>query len=312
MGDTKQAASLAAVSAEPGPEPKPKPGRSPTTQPSEQLASPLFGTLPPELRAMIFVELFGGRRVHLQFMAHPVRADKAGNRTRWRHGLCEDELATPFSRVIARQHYCLTAARRRVLDVSMLFTCRRALIDGIPVLYQSNIFLIINTGCRRPPVDDIRSLQAKIPKHWPRIQSLEIKWEVASFDRHQASMVPHLLGRDAYEAFWDALADMPALSRLRIALLIPRCRQIDLNPPAMGLRDFYLGPIIRLRSLRVCEVAIPKSYSPIFNSGEWESLMARTEKGQYHISWIDDDSGRLYSGPAVANSHLHQVRASLI
>jgi hypothetical protein len=28
--------------------------------------------------------------------------------------------------VIARSHYCLTAARRRVLDISMLFTCHRA------------------------------------------------------------------------------------------------------------------------------------------------------------------------------------------
>ncbi len=75
---------------------------------------------------MIFTELFGGRRVHLEFMPHPVRADKVGNRRRWRHGVCEDGLDHPFSRVIARKHYCLTAARRRVLDISMLFTCRRA------------------------------------------------------------------------------------------------------------------------------------------------------------------------------------------
>lgn len=99
---------------------------SSTTLPNEQLASPLFGKLPPELRAMIFIEVFGHRRVHLEFMAHPLRADKVGNRRRWRHGLCEDELATPFSRVVAHPHYCLTAARRKVLDISMLFTCRRA------------------------------------------------------------------------------------------------------------------------------------------------------------------------------------------
>jgi hypothetical protein len=101
-------------------------GHTPSTVPDQQLASPLFGKLPPELRALIFTELFGARRVHLEFMPHPVRADRVGNRRRWRHGVCEDEKATPFGRVIARQHYCLTAARRRVLDISALFTCRRA------------------------------------------------------------------------------------------------------------------------------------------------------------------------------------------
>jgi hypothetical protein len=96
------------------------------SQPNDQLGSPLFARLPLELRGMIFTELFGNRRVHLEFMHHPLRADKVGNRRRWRHGICEDEVSTPFERVVARQHYCLTASRRRVLDISMLFTCRRA------------------------------------------------------------------------------------------------------------------------------------------------------------------------------------------
>jgi hypothetical protein len=107
--------------------PDDKAGHSATPPlPNEQLPSPLFGKLPAELRAMIFTEVFGNRRVHLEFMAHPLRADKVGNRRRWRHGLCEDVLATPFGRVIAHPHYCLTAARRKSLDISMLFTCRRA------------------------------------------------------------------------------------------------------------------------------------------------------------------------------------------
>jgi hypothetical protein len=164
-------------------------------------------------------------------------------------------------------------------------------------LYHSNVFLIINTGSRRLPVDDIRSLQAKMPKHWPLIQSLEIKWEVAPFDRNQANMVPHFGGRDAYEAFWDALAEMPALSRLRIALLMPPCPQADLNSPATELRDLYLGPVQRLRSLRTCEVAMPKSYLPAFGAPEWGSVMPRSEKGQYRLSWVDE----VLSGPAMAN-----------
>lgn len=173
-------------------------------------------------------------------------------------------------------------------------------MDGIPVLYHTNVFLVTNSGSRRLPVDDIRSLQAKMPKHWPLIQSLEIKWEVAPFDRNQASMVPHLYGRDAYEAFWDALAEMPTLSRLRIALLMPPCSQIDPNSPPFELRDLYLGPIQRLRSLRMCEVVMPRSYLPAFGANGWEALMGRNSQGQYRISWVDDDSGLVPPGPATA------------
>jgi hypothetical protein len=184
-------------------------------------------------------------------------------------------------------------------------------MESIPILYQRNVFLIINTGGRRLPVDDIRSLQAKMPKHWPLIQSLEIKWEVAPFDRNQASMVPHFGGRDAYEAFWDALAEMPALSRLRIALLMPRCPQADLNPPAFELRDFYLGPVARLRSLRVCEVAMPKSYLPLFGEQGCESFKTRAGGSECRITWVDEDSGRVPSGPAMANV-FHLIPTALI
>ncbi|KAL2162900.1 hypothetical protein VTH06DRAFT_6736 [Thermothelomyces fergusii] len=263
-------------------------GRVPSALPDEQLASPLFAKLPPELRTIIFTELFGGRRLHLEFMPHPVRADKVGNRRRWRHGICEDQIATPFGRVIARQHHCLTAARRRALDVSIMFTCRRALLEGIPVLYHSNVFLIINSGSRRLPVDDIRSLQAKMPKHWPLVQSLEIKWEVAVFDRNQTTMVPHFGGRDAYEAFWDSLAEMRSLSRLRIALLMPPCPLTDSTSPALDMPSLYLGPIQRLRSLQLCEVAMPRSYLSASGQGEWEDLMSRTGKGQRRISCVAD------------------------
>lgn len=95
-------------------------------QHSQQLASPIFGRLPAELRAMVFVEVFGRRRVHMEFMPHPTRADKLGNTRRWRHGICAYEMGCSFDRVIARSHFCLTSARRRLLDTALLLTCWRA------------------------------------------------------------------------------------------------------------------------------------------------------------------------------------------
>jgi hypothetical protein len=171
------------------------------------------------------------------------------------------------------------------------------LAEGIPVLYQSNVFLVINTGSRRRPVDDIRSLQAKIPKHWPLIRWLEIKWDVAAFDRNKANMIPHLWGREAYESLWDALAEMPALSHLRIAVLMPR--YISRSWSFDELRDIYLTPILRVKGLRTCELTMPKSYRPVSGGEEWESFMARSGKGQYHISW-SDDTRPVPSEPALA------------
>lgn len=92
----------------------------------QQLASPIFGKLPAELRALLFTELCGGRRVHVEFMTHPTRCDKVSNRRRWRHGVCEDAVSVPFDRVIARSHLCLIPGRWRPLDISLLLTCRRA------------------------------------------------------------------------------------------------------------------------------------------------------------------------------------------
>ncbi|KAK4100193.1 hypothetical protein N658DRAFT_508129 [Parathielavia hyrcaniae] len=238
------------------------------------MASPLFGKLPAELRAIIFTDLFGNRRVHLEFMAHPTRADKVGNRKRWRHGICEDGVSVPFSRVIAHHHYCLSSARRRALDTSLLWTCRRALLEGVPVLYQSNTFLIVNAGSRRPPVDD-----------------------------NQASMVPHLWSRDAYEAFWDALSEMPALSYLRVAPLMPRCPLAgSAHPPPLALRECYLTPIVRLKRLKVCEIAMPESFRPVIGPEDCSSITQPAEGGQYTMSWVDDDTGRVPVGPAMART----------
>lgn len=175
-----------------------------------------------------------------------------------------------------------------------------SLMEGLPVLYQSNVFLIINSGSRRRPVDDIRSLQAKIPKHWPLIQSLDIKWEVAAFDRNQANMVPHLWGREAYEALWDALADMPALAHLRIALLMPRIIPSDMAVLSIEFRDLYLAPITRLKTLRSCEVVMPRSYGTLFGDEERQFLMAADTKVPYRI-FFADEAERVPSGPAVAN-----------
>lgn len=176
--------------------------------------------------------------------------------------------------------------------------------EGIPVLYQSNVFFIINAGSRRRPADDIRSLQAKMPKNWPLLRSLEIKWEVAAFDRNHANMVPHIWGREGYEALWDALAEMPALTQLRIALMLPRYSSPSGITSTAELRTLYFGPISRLTNVRFCEVILPRSYCPPLGMHEGDSCLESDGHTQFQISWANEDDERPLSAEVAATYHI--------
>ncbi|GAB1314789.1 hypothetical protein MFIFM68171_04999 [Madurella fahalii] len=267
---------------------------------AEQQESPIFGLLPPELRTLIYTELFGDRRVHLDFLPHRVRNDKVGSRRRWRHGICEDPTSVPFDHAACKLHLCLAPSRRRVLDVAWLFTCRRAHMDGIPVLYRSNVFIIINRGNKRLPVDDLRSFQVRTPNHWHLIRSLEIHWDVRAQDRNNTSVVPHIDGRVGYEALWDALAEMPALSQLRIAVLMPGGAWLPMNLTSGELRELYLGPIMRLKNPKSCQVILSDSYRGPLGMPEGDSVIEWDKAGEYRVSWADRSLVDLPYAPAAA------------
>jgi hypothetical protein len=184
------------------------------------------------------------------------------------------------------------------------------LVEGIPVLYQSNVFFIVNTGNMRLPVDDIRSLQVKIPNHWHLVRALEIQWDVGVYDRNKATAIPHIWGRVSYEALWDALAEMPALSHLRIALFIPGLPWPGTSLTPAELRELYLGPIRRLKNLRLCEVVFPELYRPHLALHEDPSFFKCHETCQYRVSWANRPS--LDVGYASALTlHPHLSTASL-
>ncbi|KAK4181535.1 hypothetical protein QBC36DRAFT_175095 [Triangularia setosa] len=273
--------------------------------PLDQLESPLFGKLPAELRAVIYTEIFGGQRIHLSFTTHPIRADRVGLRKRWRHAICEQS-TVPFRDVTSRQHHCFLASRRRVLDIDLLFTCQRVLEEGIPILYQSNTFHVVNVGTERLPSDNLRSLQVKIPKSWGLIRSLEFKWEVNIFDRNHPSFVPHHWGRDGYEAFWDGLADMPLLSQLRISIIMPQI--LMLTSPA-ELQKLYFEPIKRLKHLRICEVILPVSYSSHFGMSPEDQRLPIDGDGDYCICWATVDDGRPLAAEATTSASFQLLRA---
>lgn len=103
--------------------------------------------------------------------------------------------------------------------------------------------------------------------------------------------MPHLRGRVGYEALWDAVAEMPALEHLRIALLMPLSSWENLRPPYTGMRELYFGPMKKVEGLRSCEVLLPTSFRWILGTGEEEFKGFGGENGagrcQYRLSWPD-------------------------
>ena len=114
-------------------------------------------------------------------------------------------------------------------------------------------------------------------------------------------MVPHLRGRESYEDFWDALAEMPSLTKLRIALIVPWYSCMDHHAPSPAeMQELYLGPMTRPRNLEVCEVLMQSSLSPFLGPQQIDWLRKQGPHCQYRISWIDEIPGQEPQGPTAA------------
>jgi len=96
-----------------------------------QRGSSLLGKLPAELRAQVFYELLGGHRVHVKIMAPANRASADRKDAKWRHGVCQLP-GIPFGPPGPLDDYyqcyyqCLSREGRQFVDLSLLFTCRKA------------------------------------------------------------------------------------------------------------------------------------------------------------------------------------------
>lgn len=110
--------------------------------------------------------------------------------------------------------------------------------------------------------------------------------------------MPHLSGRDDYEALWDALAEMPALEQLRVALIMPPYSWVEPTSPSVDLRELYLGPVMRPKGLRLCEVIMPASYRSHFQPREGELFVGSDGSCQYRMLWMGNTTGPAPSDPA--------------
>ncbi|KAH6971836.1 hypothetical protein BKA56DRAFT_735574 [Ilyonectria sp. MPI-CAGE-AT-0026] len=102
----------------------------------DQAQSPFFKMLNEDVRRLIYLELCGGRYLHIKFrrtspwfrqQGHP-----AGRRPGWRHSVCPRNDTEPRHQVASVFHrWCF-------LSTSLLRTCKRAAEEGLPMLYGTN------------------------------------------------------------------------------------------------------------------------------------------------------------------------------
>ncbi|RSM06126.1 hypothetical protein CDV31_009302 [Fusarium ambrosium] len=119
----------------------------------DQPNSPFFEKLPPEIRKMIYTELFGSRLVHIlfhssEFLKPEFSYAKEGAPPRrkipgWAHCVCQQGIEAPPHQHSEEDHewYYLSA--------SIIFTCKYAFEEGIPILYGSNTLSYCHTTAYR-------------------------------------------------------------------------------------------------------------------------------------------------------------------
>lgn len=90
-----------------------------------QRGSPFFTKLPPEIRRQIFINLFGGSRVHVVFSNHKNKSFRRedqpkGPFPRFYHCVCRHQNDAPPHKLHEGNH------KRRYLSTHILFTCKWA------------------------------------------------------------------------------------------------------------------------------------------------------------------------------------------
>ncbi|KAI8718545.1 hypothetical protein NCS52_00633600 [Fusarium sp. LHS14.1] len=106
----------------------------------DQPKSPFFKKFPPEVRKMVYTELFGSRIVNILFHSSAylkpefsyIREGAPRKIPGWTHCVCQEDIKALPHQHSEQQH------EWSYLSVSIIFTCKYAFEEGISILYGSN------------------------------------------------------------------------------------------------------------------------------------------------------------------------------
>lgn len=260
--------------------------------PQEQ--SPLFTRLPPEIRYIIYLYAFGGRRIHMDYDYGPQRYKSC--RWSWWHRVCDDDAVCPVKEFVCPETAPAEGAmlqlgssswvkdgfEYRIDAVNWLRCCKIGYVlnyllyiwfsrswsdryqESLPILYSSNTF-VLSQG-----IDQLHRVTRAMPRdHLALLTSLCVEIDVYKICRRPP---PHMDGR--FRAFYHGFFDL-------IRQRLPNLRGLSLSiagipsPPRTGVKwseegeKMWVGPWEELgesRRWRRLEIAVPARWVEEFEA----------------------------------------------
>lgn len=251
--------------------------QSPSINP--QSTSPLFTTLPPEIRHIIWSYVFGADTLHLVQIKNKIR-----------HVRCSAPPSSPTA-LTQHRHCCpTTTARWRVHDgrdqghsdnllyphthdtlpeqlssshVALLRSCKAVYVEAVDYLYTQSTF----------DVDDLYTFiafaQSLSPRSLAVIRNLTLQWMPVwtplSGQDHKGSIYAHTHSDALWKELWARVASLPSLKELRVSLDLGRFTGafagggpvvLSGNRLPLVLGEPWLWPLLNVRGLAEFELAV--------------------------------------------------------
>lgn len=246
-----------------------------------------FLDLPAEIRHMVYMEAFGGKRVHLCNMIH-----KLGN---IRHYICPDDISSHcncFGAERARNvmeyntpncQKLTSYISRFKLNATILKTCRQVYDEAISTLYRSNTFdvnrkapwLLSESETPYPEItlsplfeftDQVR------PRFLNHITRLEMSWFFTDVPTIGYMALEDRITRSArtWSAHWDRIGrKFPNLRELVVRLIFERLKNW-----VAGAYMFWALPMLKaIRGLRACKIFVEHSGPWLFSLEDLAAVM---------------------------------------
>ena len=246
-----------------------------------------FLDLPAEIRNMVYMEAFGGKRIHLCNMIH-----KFGN---IRHYICPDDISSHCNCYGAeRARYLLEYNTRNCqkvtsyisrlkLNANILRTCQQIYDEAVSILYASNTFDVNRKAPFQPFFGEKRYPEIELsplfeftgqvrPPYLNCITRLEISWFFQYVPTVDEMGFENRISRSArtWSAHWGRIGrKFPNLCELVVRLIFESL----MNWVAGGYMFWALPMLKSVRGLRSCEIYVEHSDDRLISLDDLAAVM---------------------------------------
>ncbi|KAJ0426913.1 hypothetical protein BJY00DRAFT_306904 [Aspergillus carlsbadensis] len=239
--------------------------------PDTQAQSPFFAQLPTEIRQLIYRQLFGDRRVHLDL-------DYVSQQAQWLwwHRVCDCPDTRPDKQFICPENaaaetmmlhlgskaWVTGRAEAKVDGVGWLRCCKKGYEEALAVLYSTNSF-VLNYG-----IDQIFRVSRAMPQdHLALLTSLVIEINLYRISRSFPSMSTKFAGY--YREFFRILKEMMSGLRSLSITIAGLPRSTALIEWSLEDEEMWIGPweyLARSRRWAILQIAVPAGWYDDFKA----------------------------------------------